>query len=153
MSNLTENHNLLSPNGFKLVINRNILSNLEYFATSLSLPSVSQGEVGTNSKQYRSYLHGDLQYGDLSVRVAIDEDMKVYKEVSEWIKQQQIESEPITYDATLIILTSHNNPNQSIRFKNLFPISVGALDFSTQVSDIEYMQAEISFRYDSFDFV
>jgi len=153
MSNLTKNYNFLSPTGFKLVINRDTLGNLEYFVTSVSLPSLTQGDVATNSLQYKGYLHGDLTFEDLTVRIAIDEDMKVYNELYDWLFNQREKSEPVTYDATLIILTSHNNVNKSIKFKSVFPTSVSSLEFSTQASDIEYLQADVSFRYDEFEFV
>ena len=153
MNNLTQNYNLLSPTGFRLVVNRNTLGNLEYFATSVTLPSVSQGSVSTNMNQYKGYVHGDLEFEDLSMRIAIDEDMRVYRELCNWLIDQRSESSPIVYDATMIILTSHNNPNKSIKFKNIFPTSVGSLEFNTQSNDIEYLQADVSFRYDAFEFV
>lgn len=153
MSNLTNNLNFLSPTGFKLVINRNRFANLEYFATSVTLPSLNLGIVDIAKNQYKGYIQGDVTVDDLSIRVAIDEDLSVYKEVFDWIIENRDSMNPLTYDATLIILTSHNNPNKSIRFKNIFPTSIGPLEFSTQSSDIEYLQADINFRYDEFEFV
>lgn len=153
MSNLTNNLNFLSPTGFKLVINRNRFANLEYFATSVTLPSLNLGIVDIAKNQYKGHIQGDVTVDDLSIRVAIDEDLSVYKEVFDWIIENRDSTNPLTYDATLIILTSHNNPNKSIRFKNIFPTSIGPLEFSTQSSDIEYLQADINFRYDEFEFV
>ena len=153
MSNLTNNLNFLSPTGFKLVINRNRFANLEYFATSVTLPSLNLGIVDVANNQLRGHMQGDVTIDDLSIRVAIDEDLVVYREVFEWIIENRDSLNPLTYDATLIILTSHNNPNRSIKFKNIFPTSIGSLEFNTQSSDIEYLQADISFRYDEFEFV
>lgn len=153
MSNLTNNLNFLSPTGFKLVINRNRFANLEYFATSVTLPSLNLGIVDVAKNQHRGHMQGDVTIDDLSIRVAIDEDLVVYREVFEWIIENRDSLNPLTYDATLIILTSHNNPNRSIKFKNIFPTSIGSLEFNTQSSDIEYLQADISFRYDEFEFV
>jgi len=153
MSNLTTNFNFLSPTGFKLVINRNRFANLEYFVTSVTLPSLSLGTIDIAKNQHRGHMQGDVTIDELSVRVAVDEDLEVYKEVFEWIIENRDSLNPLTYDATLIILTSHNNANKSIKFKNIFPTSVGSLEFSTQSSDIEYLQADIGFRYDEFEFV
>jgi len=153
MSNLTTNYNFLSPTGFKLVINRNRFANLEYFVTSITLPSLNVGSIDLLKNQYRGYVQGDVTVEELSVRVAIDEDMKVYTELFDWIAENRDTINPLSYDATLFILTSHNNPNKTIRFKNLSPTTVGSLEFSTQSSDIEYLQADISFRYDEFEFV
>ena len=69
-------------------------------------------------------MQGDVTIDELSVRVAVDEDLEVYKEVFEWIIENRDSLNPLTYDATLIILTSHNNANKSIKFKNIFPTTL-----------------------------
>jgi hypothetical protein len=150
MSNLTDNYNFLSPTGFKLVINRNTLSNLEYFATSVTLPSLSLGQIDVASRQYKGYISGDVTFDDFSIRIAMDENMKVYKELYDWVLKHRDTNEPIVYDATLVILTNHNLPNNKIQFTNLFPTSIGGLEFNTQSSSIEYLQADVTFRYDYF---
>lgn len=150
MSNLTDNYNFLSPTGFKLVINRNTLSNLEYFATSVTLPNLSLGQIDVASRQYKGYISGDVTFDDFSIRIAMDENMKVYKELYDWVLKHRDTNEPIVYDATLVILTNHNLPNNKIQFTNLFPTSIGGLEFNTQSSSIEYLQADVTFRYDYF---
>ena len=150
MSNLTDNYNFLSPTGFKLVINRNNLANTEYFSTSVTLPSLNLGQINVPKNQYKGYLSGDITFDDFSIRIAIDEDMKVYKELYDWMLQNRDANSPFVYDATLIILTNHNLPNNKIQFTNLFPLSVSGLEFSTQATDVEYLQTDVSFRYDEF---
>ena len=150
MSNLTANYNFLSPTGFKLVINRNSLANLEYFATSVTLPNLSLGQIDTPNKQYKGYFSGDVTFDDFSIRIAMDEDMEVYKELYDWILKHRDTNEPIVYDATLMILTNHNLPNNKIQFTNLFPTSISGLEFNTQSTSIEYLQTDVTFRYDHF---
>jgi hypothetical protein len=150
MTNLTNNYNFLSPTGFKLVINRNTLSNLEYFATSVTLPGLSLGQVETPHRQYKGYISGDVTFDDFSIRIAMDEDMNVYKELYDWVMKHRDTTDPIVYDATLMVLTNHNLPNNKIQFTNLFPTSVSGLEFSTQATDVEYLQADVTFRYDYF---
>ena len=150
MSNLTDNYNFLSPTGFKLVINRNNLANTEYFSTSVTLPSLNLGQINVPKNQYKGYLSGDITFDDFSIRIAIDEDMKVYTELYDWMLQNRDANSPVVYDATLIILTNHNLPNNKIQFTNLFPLSVSGLEFSTQATDVEYLQTDVSFRYDEF---
>ena len=153
MSNLTSNYNFLSPTGFKLIINRDKLSNLEFFCVSATLPDLSLGEVEGNIQQHKGYFTGDVTFGGLSLTVAIDEDLEVYKELFKWITDNRDSGKPTVYDATLMILTSHQNINKQIQFKNLFCTSVAALEFSTQSTDVEYLQAAAEFRYDEFKFV
>lgn len=152
MGNLTNNYNFLSPTGFKFIVNRDRFANLEYFATSVTLPSFTMGVIDINRQQHKGYLQGDATMDELSLKVAVDEDLKVYSEIYDWMIESR-DKKLTSFDATLIIMTSHNNPNKTIQFKNIFPTSLSSLEFNTQSTDIEYLQADISFRYDEFKFV
>jgi|TARA_B110000977_G_C10970980_1_gene452304 hypothetical protein len=55
-------------------------------------------------------------------------------------------------DATLTILTSKNNPQLEVRFKNLFPTSLTGLDYNQQATDVEYLTATVNFEYEIYDF-
>ena len=54
-------------------------------------------------------------------------------------------------DAYLMILSNKNNPIVEINFKDIFPISLGALDFTQAVTDIEYMTATAEFAYQIYE--
>ena len=56
-------------------------------------------------------------------------------------------------DATLTILSNKNNPLVEVRFADLFPVSLSALNYSQQSTDVEYLTAEISFRYKLYEIV
>ena len=85
-TNLTTNINLLAPTGFKLTINREKFANTEYFVTSFSIPDISSTPIETRFRGVISYEAGEpRQFGDLSIRFAIDEDMKNYTEIYNWL--------------------------------------------------------------------
>ena len=50
-------------------------------------------------------------------------------------------------DATLTIMTSKNNPIMEVRFSDLYPVSLGALQFDQQATDITYLTATATFSY------
>ena len=54
---------------------------------------------------------------------------------------------PTLSDATLIILTSKNNPVIEVRFKDLFPTSLTGLTYDQQADDVNYLTATVSFEY------
>jgi hypothetical protein len=54
-------------------------------------------------------------------------------------------------DGTLTILNSSNLPQTRIIFKDLFPISLEALDFDVTGATLEYFTAIASFKYKFFD--
>ena len=56
-------------------------------------------------------------------------------------------------DAILTTLTNKNNPVAEIRFQDLYPVSLGAIDFTQAVSDVEYISVTADFSYKIYDIV
>ena len=54
-------------------------------------------------------------------------------------------------DAYLMVLSNKNNPIVEISFHDIFPISLGALEFTQSVTDIEYMTATAEFAYEIYE--
>ena len=50
-------------------------------------------------------------------------------------------------DATLTILNSKNIAKTEIRFQNLYPTSLGGLNYDVKMNDVDYLQATVSFAY------
>ena len=50
-------------------------------------------------------------------------------------------------DATLTVLTSKNNPNLEVRFRDVYPFSLSTLSYNQQAPDVEYLIAEVGFQY------
>ena len=55
--------------------------------------------------------------------------MDNYKETFDWIHNIVNAGEQFKSDAILNILTSHNNVSKTIRFKDVFPISLSGVEF------------------------
>ena len=55
-------------------------------------------------------------------------------------------------DATLIVLTSKNNPIKEIRFRDVYPINIGELQYDQQATDVQYLMATVTFKYRGYDF-
>ena len=56
-------------------------------------------------------------------------------------------------DATLTVLNSKNIAKTEIRFKNVYPISLGSLSYDIKASDVDYLQATASFSYMGYEIV
>lgn len=50
-------------------------------------------------------------------------------------------------DATLTLLTNKNNPAVEVRFQDLFPVSLGALNYTQNATDVEYITVDATFKY------
>ena len=54
-------------------------------------------------------------------------------------------------DATLVITSSKNNPSVEVRFSDLYPVSLGALNFNQQEGDVTYLTATCTFTYQLYE--
>jgi hypothetical protein len=146
---LTCNKNLLSPVGFRLKVAN--YPNLEYFANAVTLPSLSLSEAASSYKSVNYAEPGDrINFDTLSIRFSVTEDMDNYLETYKWM-HNIVNGEPSNNtDATLIILNSHNNKTREVTFKGIFPVSLSGLEFNVE-GDIEYLTAEVTFKYSFFE--
>ena len=56
-------------------------------------------------------------------------------------------------DAMLTILTNKNNPVVECRFKDIFPTGLSGLTYSQNQTDVEYLTASITFKYQIYEIV
>ena len=56
-------------------------------------------------------------------------------------------------DAMLTILTNKNNPVVECRFRDVFPTSLSGLTYSQNQTDVEYLTATVSFKYEIYEIV
>ena len=162
------NKNFLSPLGFKFSIQKT--PNVNYFVQAINLPSVTLGETQLPTPFKRIPMPGDhLEYGDLSITFKVDEDMKNYIELLNWIKAigfpdnfDQYKAvdprfvmpntgEGVVSDATLVILSSAMNPIHEVIFKDLFPVSLTDFNFDSRNTDVEYIETTATFKFRTFD--
>ncbi len=155
MATLTTNKNFLSPVGFQFKINSNQYPNLEYFAVAATLPGVNMSATQTPYKGVNLQFTGDrLAFEDLLLRVNVTENLENYIETFDWLHSiaQSKNSEELKVDATLLILSSHNNVVKEVEFKGVFPTSLSPIDFDAQAESIQYVQMDITFSYTNFEF-
>ena len=96
-------------------------------------------------------MSGDrLNFSNLEVTFNVTENMENYIEMFNWLHDIVNVGES-KIDGTLLILSSHNNVAKQIRFLDLFPTSLSSLEFSTQQTEVEYLQASVSFKYTYFE--
>ncbi|MGA1433294.1 MAG: hypothetical protein ACO32T_05900 [Candidatus Nanopelagicaceae bacterium] len=150
-----KNRNFLSPVGFKF--NLELFPGVDFFCQSAGIPEISMPftEIPTPYRSIAIAPSGGVTFGDLNVRFLIDEDLINYMSIHNWIRKYGLsegrsEGEDLYSDALLQILTSHSNTNHIVEFKNIFPISLSGVPFDATVGDIEYLLADVSFKYESY---
>ena len=174
-----ENRNFLSPIGFKFTIDR--MRGVEFFCQSASIPSISLGSADTYTRLNKIQQPGDeLVYEDLFLRFLVDENMKNWYQVADWMREiatpysntefrynrGKIESankREATYDyasantqwrcdCSLFILSSNYRVVSEFVFRDAWPTSLSTLNFDAASSDINYFTAEVALKYNYYDY-
>ena len=163
-----ENRNFLSPTGFKFALKRSPAA--AFFCNQANIPSLDLGIALQTSYLKDIDVPGDkIQFGDLTLRFLVDEDLFNYMEIQNWIrglgypeKLSQLTDlhnagkitgnfaktgENIYSDGTLQILSNNLVPKFQVNFADLFPYSLSTITFNATDTDIEYFTAEVSFKY------
>ena len=167
-----DNRSFLSPIGFQFSIQK--LPHVNYFCTQANVPDITLGQVDQfDTPLIRIPQPGSkLTFGQLDVVFNVDEDMKNYKEIYNWliglgfpdnfeqsanIRTRTPSSRGTVFsDATLLITTAQYQTNVSVNFVDAYPTNLSTLQFNTQNTDIEYLTATASFvyrRYEILDIV
>ena len=146
MTSLTEqpkNINPLADVQFKFDVAA--LPNTSFFIQTVNLPGISLEAqvVATPQLQNFSRHTGIITYEALDVTFMIDEYLKNWQEVYEWM----IGDVSKYTSAVLTILSSSMNPTMEVHFKDIFPTSLSAISFDSTTTDPVYQIATISFNY------
>tara|TARA_Y100000590_G_scaffold18799_1_gene22350 strand:- start:86 stop:637 length:552 start_codon:yes stop_codon:yes gene_type:complete len=163
--NQVKNKNFLNPTGFKFILNR--APKVVFFSNQANIPGLNLGVAEQPTYLTDIPQPGDkIQFQDLRLRFLVDEDLENYLEIQHWIRglgfpdslkeiydwqrsNPNAPSGPLNYtcDGTLNVLTSSQTANFKVKFLDMFPISLSDLDFDATDSDIDYLTADVTFKY------
>ena len=84
LDNQPENANFLSPLGFRFIVDK--LPNVNYFCQSAGPPAVALTELSLPNPLLNLPFAGTkLDYSPFDIRFRVDEDMKNYLEIYDWL--------------------------------------------------------------------
>ena len=164
LANQLTNRNFLAPAAFLFNITK--IPKVSFFCTSASIPSISLATETQPSYLKDIDVPGEkITYGDLVVRFLVDEDLKNYMAIHNWItgigypesagdfkvettKPDTSRDLNLQYsDGSLTIQNSNFRTCAIVKYKDLFPMNLTSLEFDTGVTDIQYFTAEATFKY------
>ena len=163
-----DNRNFLAPTGFKFSLKRS--PGVAFFCNQANIPSLDLGIAIQPTYLKDIDVPGDkIQFGDLTLRFLVDEDLVNYMEIQNWIRGlgypesvqefDKLEKEAVLpgnfdrsgddiySDGTLQILSSNLVAKFNVNFKDMFPYSLSTITFDATDTDIEYFTADVSFKY------
>ena len=158
------NKNFLSPIGFVFLLDK--AKKASFLCQRASIPEISLGDIAIPTRGFVSVpLEGNIQYSELSIDFIVDEDLRNYMEVHNWIRalgvpdnvaERQtwinqnsdiITQDPKVSDGTLQVLNNNNITNFDVVFKDMFPTNLSTLDFNVTQTDNEFLTASVTFKY------
>ena len=130
---------------------------VEFACTGVSIPGISLNATIQVSR-YSDIKHpGDkLEYEDLSLEFLVDEELKNYQEISDWLKYIESTSyskinETIS-DSKIIINDSSHKLIGTYTFKDSFPVSLSSIQLSVDETGVVFPRATVSLTYTSYEF-
>jgi len=164
------NPNFLHPNKFILEFSR--APNIQYFCQSVSVPGISMSEVPQNTPFVDVYVPGEKAIYDLlNVTFVIDEEMKSWIEIHDWIRAmtfpenfeeyQKLDRlsriagvnnpKPQYSEASVTILSSSNTPYYRFKYHAVFPTTLSTMILNASDGPDSVVTADATFRYSYFD--
>tara|TARA_B100000131_G_scaffold88797_2_gene85639 strand:+ start:232 stop:783 length:552 start_codon:yes stop_codon:yes gene_type:complete len=158
------NLNFLQPTAFQMTIDRQHFTNLQFFCQTVLHPSLNVNAIEVPFKRVSTVpFAGDkLTFTELTCIIIVDENMNSYTEMYNWMQRSVLQpdvgptkrdtTKPPTYcDMTLQILSSHNNKNRSIKYKDCLPTSLGDMTLESTSGDNQYITFPATFRFTTFE--
>jgi hypothetical protein len=163
IDNRPDNLNFLSPLNFKFVLKR--APHVNFFLQKVNLPQITINPTPTYPNPLINVpLAGEhITFSPLSITFKVDEDLQNYLEIFNWIKALGDYGRDGDYgklqnanpgsdsglysDISLMILSSTKMPNFEITFMDAFPTTLTAMTFNTTDPDVQYIEAQVEFRY------
>ncbi len=163
------NINPLSPNGFTFSITK--LPSVSFFCQRVLIPSMTLASIDRPTPFINTPIPGEIMaFSELSVQFLIDDKMENYKAIYNWMVALGFPESNSQYsnymrtqdstvyselarnysDATVGILDSSNNPTNSFKFYDLFPIALDPVQFESTAMDVNYVIGSATFKYSYF---
>jgi hypothetical protein len=164
------NPNFLQPNKFQLNFSR--LPNVQFFGQMVSVPGISMGEAFQPTPFVDLYAPGDKAIYDLlNVTFYIDEELKSWIEVHDWLRAMTFPTKYEEYrqlpslaknvdgdpkfpqfsDASITIYSSSMKPYYRIKYIDVFPTTLSTFILNAQDGPDTIITADATFRYSYFD--
>ena len=149
--------NNLSALSYKIKITG--AKNIEMRCQSVQIPGIGLGTAGVPTPFLTMQEPGTISYGGpLSITFMVGENLTDYLEVYDWMVGLGTPDgfdQPYNRkfsDASVLILNSSLKPIFNVRFVQLFPLSISPLEFSSTLTDVQYITAQATFNFDRFYF-
>lgn len=148
-----DNITFLRPINFILRVDSAEFADVFFYCQSATLPGLTVGPASNvRVGKAKVSLAGDaVEYDPLVVTFLVDENMRNFVSIHNWIFNQINSEEYFNKDMTLFIQDSNNNISNTIKYFGALPFNLTPLEFDLKNTTIQYMTASISFSFDYYE--
>lgn len=161
------NMNYLNTQVFQMDIP--LAPSVNEYIQSVSLPGITLGEAQIETPFIRQPEPGDkLIFSPISISFLIDEHMKNWKEIFNWMialgfptslqqygvlphQVNRADSSQITCDLTILVHDNYSKPILKFNMFNAFPINLGDIPISTVETDAQVPMCTADFMYQHYE--
>tara|TARA_B100000945_G_C20313276_1_gene563911 strand:+ start:33 stop:590 length:558 start_codon:yes stop_codon:yes gene_type:complete len=165
------NKNFLSPIGFVFVLDK--ARKVSFLCQKAEIPDISLGQANIPTAGFAQIpISGSIQYGQLNLEFIVDEDLRNYMEIHNWIRalgtpsvrqerkdwndrwgndSRSSTDDTKVSDATLQVLNNNNIVNFDIVFQSLWPVSLATIPFDVTGTDNDYLTSTVTFNYTTYE--
>lgn len=166
--NQLANRSFLYPQGFKFNIAK--IPTVSFYCTNAGIPRINLPTIDYPNYLRNIPIESDVAiFTDLNLTFMVDEDMQNYMSIFNWIiglsfpesteqykklitNQDGIQDPLLAKsDGSLFIYNNNYNPHIIVKYKDLFPIDLEAIEFDSTVTDPKPLTAKASFAYTSYN--
>lgn len=157
-----DNLNYLANHNFRFLLKK--IPHVNFFCQTVNLPGITLPKVGVGSPFTNINHPGDtIQWNQLNVTFKVDEDMRNYLEIFDWImalgyprdfaQYKAIKDVPLYTgdgrysDGTIMVQTNIKNFNKVITFQRMMPVALSELTLNSQADSVRYLDATATFSY------
>ena len=159
------NKNFLSPIGFLFILDK--AKKTSFLCQKAEIPALSLGNVEIPTRGMVPIpVEGNVRYGDFVIEFIVDEDLRNYMELHNWIRalgtpqdmqerrdwidkysKSMASKDPRFSYSTLQVLNNNNVANFDVVFKSMFPTDLTTLSFDVTQTDNNFLTASATFKY------
>jgi hypothetical protein len=129
------------------------LKNLSFHCQTISIPAVSLPTVEMPYHQLTAQYSGDrVTFEPFSATFLVDEKLKNFSLIFQWIMKQAMEQTIIKRDLTLMLYNNSNNISHKIRFIGALPTQLSPVSLASTLTNSQVLASDVSFSYDYYYF-
>lgn len=159
--NAPENTNYLANNFFVFDIDK--IPIFRYYVQSANIPMLTSRAINQPAifSTFPKIPATNFIFDDLQVSFLLDNEMKSWKEIYNWIRslgnmedfKDAIKHKDKFSNGSLLISNSAYKPIMKIMFYNLFPTTLGSVNFAVTSTTTEPIVTSVNFAYSHFELV